>query len=88
MTPKNRKIEKLKKLKNVDFRKKRVFDFLDHFNKEINAKSKKLKKSENFIFEKVSSKNENFQNYGLRSRGPRSISGQNLRQDIVRKLHF
>ena len=25
---------------------------------------------------------------GVRSRGPRLISSQNLRQDIVRKLHF
>ena len=67
-----------------------IFDFSffsDNFLKEINEKSKNWK-SENFYFENFWSRNRNFQIFGLRSRGPRLISSQNLRQDIVRKFLF
>ena len=83
MTPKNRKIEKSKKT----FEKNEFSIFWIIFLRKMkNRKSEKNLKI--FIFEKFSSKKQNFQNDGLRSRGPRLISSQNLRRDIVRKLHF
>ena len=66
----SKKIEKSKNRKKVDFRKNRVFDFLDHFLKEINEKSKNWKNLENIFIRKFFVEKSKFSKWWFDKSGP------------------